>query len=106
MIKPAGYRIIVKPDQIEEVTQNGIIIAYENKEREQAGAFYGELVAIGPSAWKAYDDGSPWASLGDRVVFSRYAGRYVEDPDDLETKYILLNDEDILAVLNKTKESE
>ena len=101
MIKPAGYRVIVKPDLVEEVTESGLFVAWENKDREQAGAFYGTLVAIGPSAWKAYDDGTPWASVGDRVVFSRYAGRYIDDPDDIDTKYILLNDEDILAVITQ-----
>src|SRR5689334_15880829 len=101
MIKPAGYRVIVKPDSVEEVTESGLIVAWENKDREQAGAYYGELSAVGPSAWKAYDDGTPWASAGDRVCFSRYAGRYIDDPDDPDTKYILLNDEDILAVITK-----
>jgi chaperonin GroES len=101
MIKPAGYRVTVKPDPLEEVTESGLIVAWENKDREQAGAFYGTLAAVGPSAWKAYDDGTPWASVGDRVVFSRYAGRYIDDPDDIDTKYILLNDEDVLAVITK-----
>lgn len=100
MIKPCGFRVVVRPDALVEKTASGIVVAYENKDREQAAVQCGELVFIGPTAWKDYGD-APWARAGDRVTFSRYAGRFIEDPDDPDTRYVLLNDEDILAVLTK-----
>jgi co-chaperonin GroES (HSP10) len=102
MLKPCGYRVIVTPDTLEEVTESGIVIAYENKDREQANIWYGTLVAIGPTAWK--QDGGNWAEVGDRVNFAKYTGRFIDDPDDPDGKYIILNDEDILCIIKKAKE--
>lgn len=102
MIKPCGHRVLVKPDTLETKTESGLILAYENYDREQASVQEGELVEVGPTAWKDFG-GVAWASVGDRVTYSRYAGRFITDPDDPEVKYVLLNDEDILAVLKTTK---
>ena len=99
MLKPCGYRVIVRPDELEKTTESGIVIAYNNEELERANIWYGTLVAIGPTAWK--DQGENWASIGDRINFSKYTGRFIEDPDDPDTKYLILNDEDILCVIKK-----
>lgn len=99
MITPCGFRVLVKPKTLETKTESGLILAYENLEREQASVQEGELVAVGPTAWKDYGK-HPWAKVGDVVTFSRYAGRFITDPADPDTKYVLLNDEDILAVLS------
>lgn len=101
MIKPAGHRVIVKPDPVEETSESGIVIRTESETKmEQSGQIFGTLVGIGPNAWKAFDDGHAWASEGDRVIYSRYAGRYVTDPEDPDEKLVVLNDEDILATIS------
>lgn len=101
MLKPAGHRVLVQPDAVEETTESGIVInTPESTKMEQAGQERGTVIAIGPNAWKAFDDGTPWAAVGDRVIYSRYAGRVVQDPDDKETRYVILNDEDILTLID------
>ena len=107
-IEPAGHLILVLPDElpdheVDETTEGGIYFAVqtrrrlqEEKDREQAGVTHGVLVKIGPNAWKSFDDGKPWASVGDKVCFARYAG--FEDKDESNgLTYQLMNDEDIKA---------
>ena len=52
---------------------------------------------IGPTAWKDYKGGDPWCVVGDRVFFSKYAGASIED--GTEEGLVLLNDEDVQAIL-------
>lgn len=109
MYNPAGHRVIVRPDPVEEVSEGGIVTTLpENVGMEQAGQVKGTLVGVGPNAWKAFDDGRPWASIGDRVIYSKYAGRYLEDPEadrndpnQRDAKVVILNDEDILATISE-----
>lgn len=107
MYNPAGHRVIVRPDPVEEVSEGGIVVMMPSDvAQEQAGQVQGTLVAVGPNAWKAFDDGHPWAQVGDKVVYSKYAGRYMKDPDvdtsdphERDNKIVILNDEDILATV-------
>ena len=98
---PAGFRVLVLPDQLEEMSKGGIILARLEERLHRQAQQTGVVVAIGPTAWKGFDEGEPWAKEGDRVVYSKFGGRTVVDPDEPETEYILLNDEDILATLEK-----
>lgn len=98
MIKPQGHRVLVRPDKKEEKTVGGIIIAETIREREELAGIFGTVVAIGPNAWAAFDDGKPWAQVGDRVVFSKYGGLVLEDPDTKEL-FRLLNDDDIYCTI-------
>jgi co-chaperonin GroES (HSP10) len=97
MIKPAGHRVLVKPDEVEEKV-GSLYLAVETKERRANEQIFGTLVAIGENAWKAFDEGKPWAKVGDRVTFAKYGGFTIEDPVTKE-KLRLLNDEDICAVV-------
>jgi chaperonin GroES len=98
MIVPQGHRVLVRPDKKEQKTAGGIIIAEQIREKEELAGIFGTLVSIGPDSWKAFGDGQPWAKVGDRVVFSKYGGIVLEDPDDKEL-YRLLNDDDIYCTI-------
>ena len=101
MIKPTGHRVLIKPDKVEKTTAGGIILNIDEK-LEKGGVQKGLLVDIGPQAWKAFSkdfNGKPWAVIGDYIYFSRYAGKFVQDPADPETEYMIMNDEDILGVI-------
>jgi chaperonin GroES len=98
MIVPKGWRVLVAPDRKEEKTAGGIIITAQTREQEEMGGVYGTVVAVGPLAWKQHGDGTAWAKIGDRVMFSKYGGIMTEDPDTKEP-YRLLNDEDIYCIL-------
>lgn len=98
MIAPAGHRVLVKVTETEEVSAGGIVIPKTIQDRNTEANIFGVLVAVGPNAWKAFDDGVPWASVGDKVAFAKYGGFIIEDPDTKE-QFRLLNDEDITAVI-------
>lgn len=103
MITPAGYRVLVKADPIEEESEGGIILITNERDKllEKAAQTYGTLVLIGESAWHDSPTG-PWAEVGDRVAYSKHGGKFIKDPDTDE-EYVLLNDEDITAVIKEDK---
>ena len=101
-IRVKGDRVLVKPDMVELKTQAGLIIAADKK-IEQAGQQYGTVVAVGPEAWD--DRKEPFAEVGDYVLYSQYAGKVVHDPADNNEGYVIMNDVDILATLDRPEES-
>jgi chaperonin GroES len=98
MIVPQGHRVLVRPDKKEEKTKGGIILAETIRQNEELAGIFGTVVAIGPTAWMAFDDGRAWAKVGDKVVYSKYGGLVLEDPDTKEL-FRLLNDEDIYCTI-------
>lgn len=105
MIVPCGHRVLVKAEKIEDIDPMykraqaaGIQLAdTEDKRREQAGLDKGTVVALGPTAFRDFG-GDPWCSVGDFIVFAKYAGKGVTDGED---QYIVLNDEDVVAIMRK-----
>ena len=93
-ISPREYRVLVKPDRVEDVTPGGIIIADETKERKQMAECRGLLVDIGGNAFEDWQD-APKA--GDRVLIAKYAGIVTKGDDGEE--YRVCSDKDITAVL-------
>lgn len=103
-IEPTGGHVLILPDNIEEADKTykaakeaGIVLLETAVDKEQAAATSGKIIAIGDSAWVDIDDGSPWAAVGDRVVYGRYAGKVLKGQD--EVNYTLINDNDIIARL-------
>ena len=110
-IRVPGHRVLVKPDPIEEVSKGGIVIARPgNQDKLEAQATdRGTVVQVGPMCWKNYDfdkpDWEPWCKPGDRVIFARYAGKSVVNPETKE-EFFLMNDEDIQVILEETLDHE
>ncbi len=91
-IKPLADRVIVKAIPAEEKTKSGIIMPDTAKEKPQEA----EVVAVGPGK---YENGSRIAldvKVGDKVIFSKYAGTEVKYDGE---EYLLLKESDILAIL-------
>lgn len=106
-LEVVGYRVLVKPDPLEKKTESGIILEYASMEdRLQMAVTTGTVVALGAQAYSQQEvspDGKSWCSVGDRILFGKYAGKMIENPDDGE-RYFVMNDVDVLAVLPKKKE--
>lgn len=102
-IIPCGHYVLVEPETMEKVSEGGIILNKDMINRENTAKVRGTIVAIGQNAWKAYDDGEPWAEVGDKVWFKRHVSDKIEDDNDIDEHgekklYFLLNDNDILAI--------
>lgn len=94
MIKPLGDRVVIKIVEREEKTASGIVLPDTAKEKPQEG----EVIAVGPGQ---YEDGKRVeldVKVGDRVIFSKYAGSEVKY-DNVE--YLILRESDILAVIEQ-----
>ena len=109
MIKVCGHRVLVKPIEfmsddpvVRRAQALGIEIAKtEDRKREAESVDKGTVKQIGPTAWKDFNSDA-WCKVGDTVVYAKYAGKLIIDPDTQE-KYIALNDEDIVAVVGEEK---
>ena len=95
-IHPKGHRVLILPDAVEEVTQSGIILSVgENRDRERLAQLKGTIVEVGDSAW--LDQPSPWAKVGDHVIFGKYSGLIYDGADEKE--YRIINDLDVVALV-------
>lgn len=96
-INPVGWRVLIKPQEVKEVSKGGIIIATEiTKEREQMGNTTGVVVAMGAQCFA--DEPVPWCKPGDKVIFAKYAGLLYAGKDGVH--YRMINDKDITGTLD------
>ncbi|MGB9803845.1 co-chaperone GroES [Desulfofundulus sp.] len=94
-IRPLGERVVVKPLPTEEKTKGGIVLPETAKEKPQEG----EVVAVGPG--RLLENGTRVPvdlKVGDRVLFSKYAGNEVKIDDE---EFLIMREADILGVIEK-----
>ena len=91
-LQPLGDRVIIEPIEQEETTASGIVLPESAKEKPQRGT----VVAVGPG--RLDEDGEDRIAMdvavGDVVIYAQYAGTTYKMND---TKYLVLNEKDILA---------
>lgn len=87
-IKPLGSRVALKKLEVEEKTSGGIILTSSAKEAPQIA----EVVAVGPGT----KDEEMELKVGDKVVFSKYAGTDIKFEGE---EYTIMGQNDILAVV-------
>lgn len=98
MMKVKGYRILVIEDELEKVSEGGIIRVRFNERAERAAQQTGIVVGIGNTAYLTEVSTKAWCEVGDRILFSKHAGRFVVDPTD-DAEYLIMNDTDVLCVI-------
>ncbi|EHQ87786.1 co-chaperone GroES [Desulfosporosinus youngiae] len=91
-IKPLADRVIIKPLPMEEKTKSGIIMPDTAKEKPQEG----EIVAAGPGKVEKGERIALEVKVGDRVMYSKYAGTEVKYDGQ---EYLILKETDILAIV-------
>lgn len=94
-IKPLKDRILVRPAQAEEQTEGGIIIPDTAKEKPQEGT----VVAVGPGK----KDEPTTLNEGDEVLYGKYAGTDISVQGE---DYLIMREEDVLAVIGKNGQSK
>jgi co-chaperonin GroES (HSP10) len=95
---PILHRVLILPDRLEEKTASGIIIQHDK--REEAAVEKGTVVLVGSTAYKEFGTSAEEQGVipGARVSFAKYAGKAMLDGD---VKYICVNDEDVVCVLEE-----
>lgn len=98
-IRPVEFKVLIRPVKVEEKTAGGVIIPEMARDREQAAAVEGEIIAVSPLAfnYERWPDEAMKPKAGDRVYFAKYAGMTAKGRDGIE--YRLLNDKDVCAVI-------
>lgn len=112
-IHPALDRVLIRPDEIEEVTAGGIIIPGPVGELHAMAQSIGTFIEAGPDAYTDYTEthrdpsgavtsmvtrgySGPAARPGDRVAFAKYGGLQVEGKDG--KTYRIMNDIDVTGI--------
>lgn len=91
-LKPLGDRVVIKLLEAEETTKSGILLPGTAKEKPQVA----EVLAVGPGGNVDGKEVTMEVKVGDKVVYSQYAGTTIE-LDDVE--YIIVRQSDILAAV-------
>ena len=92
MIKPLLDRVVLKAVENEETTKSGIVLVQTSKEKPQIA----EVVAVGPGGMVDGKEVKMQLVVGDKVVYSKYAGTTLKYNDD---EYIIVKQDDILAII-------
>ncbi|MBR4845487.1 MAG: co-chaperone GroES [Bacteroidaceae bacterium] len=87
-IKPLADRVLILPAPAEEKTIGGIIIPDTAKEKP----LQGKVVAVGNGT----KDEEMILQVGDTVLYGKYSGTELEFEG---TKYLIMRQSDVLAVL-------
>lgn len=89
---PLGDRVVLKQLIAEETTKSGIVIPGQSKEKPQQA----EVIAVGPGGTVDGKEVVMNVSVGQTVIYSKYAGTTVEIDDE---EYIVVKQDDILAIV-------
>lgn len=103
-VKPCGFFVLVEMEEIEKETDWGFVLqTVEESKREQGGACFGIIRAIGPIAYRGFkgcNSAEEWGvKVGDRFMTHRYAG----DPINKRgfENFRLIQDSDITATIEE-----
>ena len=91
-IKPLGDRVVIKRLEAEEKTKSGIVLPGSAKEQPQMA----EVVEVGPGGVVDGKEIKMELKVGDKVLFSKYAGTEVKLDGQ---EFTILRQSDILAVV-------
>lgn len=116
-VLPLGHRVMVRHFKVEErdeafkkAAAAGIVFAeHDDKKRREAGVDRGEVLIVGPDAFKGFylssngtlDGFTPWCKTGDVIAFAKYSGMVIKEGDK---EFLVINDEDVVAILEETNE--
>ena len=89
---PLGDRVVLKQLVAEEKTKSGIVLPGTAQEKPQQA----EVVEVGPGGVIDGKEVKMQVSVGDQVIYSKYAGTDVKLNDE---EYIIVKQNDILAIV-------
>ena len=87
-IKPIGERVLLKPIKKEEKTKSGILLSSKSSNTDTQNQ--AEVIALGKG------EKLEGIKVGDKVIFNKFSGNEIENED---IKYLIVNADDILAVI-------
>lgn len=89
---PLGDKVVLKQLAAEETTKSGIVLPGQAKEKPQQA----EVIAVGPGGVVDGKEVTMQVKVGDKVIYSKYAGTEVKLGED---EYIVVKQNDIVAIV-------
>jgi len=89
---PLGDRVVLKQCEAEETTKSGIILTAKAQEKPVTA----EVIAVGPGGMVDGKEVTMQVKVGDRVIYSKYAGNEVKVEEE---EYVIVRQNDILAIV-------
>lgn len=89
---PLGDKVVLKQLMAEETTKSGIVLPGQAKEKPQQA----EVIAVGPGGVVDGKEVQMQVKVGDKVIYSKYAGTEVKLNDE---EFIVVKQNDIVAVV-------
>ena len=91
-LSPLGDKVVLKQLEAEETTASGIVLPGNAQEKPQQA----EVIAVGPGGAVDGKEVKMQVSVGDKVIYSKYAGTEVKLGDD---EFIVVRQNDIVAIV-------
>ncbi|MDF2944271.1 MAG: chaperonin Cpn10 [Herbinix sp.] len=89
---PLGDKVVLKQLVAEETTKSGIVLPGQAKEKPQQAS----VIAVGPGGMIDGKEVVMQVKVGDKVIYSKYAGTEVKLDDE---EFIVVKQNDIVAVV-------
>jgi co-chaperonin GroES (HSP10) len=102
---PVGYRLLVAPVVIRDLTNGGIAIPENVKESLNYFRSFGKVLKMGDDAYN-HDKfhGKPWCKVGDIIQYQCYDGQVVHVcPGDMVYTFRILNDDSVFTTVKNPK---
>ena len=98
--QPTGWRLLVMPYAGKTMTDGGILLPDQAREREALATVVAYVLKLGPLAYadpnKFGDNAEPWCQEGQWVCMGRYAGsRFKIEGGEVR----IINDDEVIATL-------
>ena len=91
---PLGDKVVLKQLLAEETTKSGIVLPGQAKEKPQQA----EVIAVGPGGVVDGKEVTMQVKVGDKVIFSKYAGTEVKLGDE---EFTVVKQNDIVAIVEE-----
>ncbi|OGO30021.1 MAG: co-chaperone GroES [Chloroflexi bacterium RBG_16_54_18] len=92
-LKPLGNRVVIEPNEQEEITSGGIVLPETAKEKPQKG----KVLSVGPGDRDEDGKRIPMdVKEGDTVLFAKYAGTEIKVEGK---KLLIMRESDLLAIV-------
>ena len=91
---PLGDRVVFQQLDEEKTTKKGILLPGQAQEKPQQA----EVVAVGPGGMVDGKEVKMEVKVGDKVIYSKYAGTEVKLEDQ---EYVVVRQNDIVAIVEE-----
>lgn len=102
-LRPTGWRILVKPIEINEQTESGLFLADETIKAQEYLRYIGKVEEMGSLCYRheKFEGAGSWCKVGDFIMHGQHAGQRATVKDNGKLiEYRVINDDDVLCVIN------